>query len=173
MQTSAESVSGASRSGAQARHLRGQSLQGQRAGFVTRLTADVIDAIVVVILQFFAYVMFAVVRYLLTRRFAMPSPDTAVTLAVFWAIAVIYLTWGWATTGKTFGKQLVGVRVVREDGTRLRSGKAFLRALIYWLFPVGLAWSLFSRRNASLQDAALGTVVLYDWRYRPPDDVEA
>jgi uncharacterized RDD family membrane protein YckC len=172
VQTPAESLAAAPRSGAQERHLRGQSLQGHRAGFVSRLAANVVDAIVVVIIEFFAYGMFAVVRYLLTHKFAMPSPDTRVTLAVFWAIAVVYLTWGWATTGKTFGKQLVGVRVVRKDGTRLRSGKAFLRALIYWLFPVGLAWSLFSRRNASVQDLALDTVVLYDWRYRPPEVVE-
>jgi len=169
VQSPAESLSATPRSGAQERHLRGRSLQGHRAGFVSRLAADVVDAIVVVIIQFFAYVMFAVVRYLLTRRFQMPSPDTRATLAIFWGIAVIYLTWGWATTGKTFGKQLVGVRVVRGDGSRLRSGKAFLRALIYWVFPIGLAWSLFSRRNASLQDLALGTLVLYDWRYRPPE----
>src|SRR5262249_40984298 len=122
MQTPAESLSPAPKSGAAERHLRGTSLQGHRAGFVSRLSADVVDAIVVVIIEFFAYAMFAVIRYLLTRKFQMPSPDTRVTLGLFWAIAVVYLTWGWATTGKTFGKQLVGVRVVRKDGTRLRSG---------------------------------------------------
>ncbi|HXJ67030.1 MAG TPA: RDD family protein [Actinomycetota bacterium] len=172
MQTPVESPSATSRSGAQERHLRGRSLQGQRAGFVSRLAADVVDGIVVVILQFLAYVMFAVIRYLLTKRFQMPRPETAVTLGVFWAIAVVYLTWGWATTGKSFGKQLVGIRVVRVDGTRLRSLKALLRALLYWLLPVGLAWSLFSRRNASVQDLALDTVVLYDWTYRTLEGAE-
>jgi uncharacterized RDD family membrane protein YckC len=34
------------------------------------------------------------------------------------------------------------------------------------VFPAGLVWSLFSRKNASLQDLLLRTVVVYDWAYR-------
>jgi uncharacterized RDD family membrane protein YckC len=38
------------------------------------------------------------------------------------------------------------------------------------LFPAGLLWVLASRRNASIQDLVVGTVVVYDWAYRPADE---
>jgi uncharacterized RDD family membrane protein YckC len=41
--------------------------------------------------------------------------------------------------------------------------------VLYVLFPAGLLWVLASRRNASLQDLIVGTVVVYDWAYHPPD----
>jgi hypothetical protein len=31
-----------------------------------------------------------------------------------------------------------------------------------------MLWILVSRRNASVQDLLVGTVVIYDWRCRPP-----
>jgi uncharacterized RDD family membrane protein YckC len=133
---------------------------------VSRLAADTIDVIAVVFVEFGLIVLVAAIKYLFTRHFKMPSPPTWVTLGLFWVIALVYLTSGWATTGKTVGKQVAGVRVVRTDGTPLGAGKAFLRALMYAVFPPGLVWTLFSRRNASLQDLIAGTVVLYDWSYR-------
>lgn len=159
------------RSGATDRHIRARSLQGHRAGFVSRLAADAIDVIAVVVVEFGAIMLVAVIRYLFTRHFRMPSPPTWLTLGLFWLISLIYLTSGWATTGKTVGKQVAGVRVVRGDGTPLGAGKAFVRALMYLVFPAGLVWCLFSRRNASLQDLLTGSSVLYDWSYRALEEV--
>jgi len=149
---------------------RARSLQGLRAGFVSRVVADVADVAVVVGIQVLLLTLYAVVHFLFPRHFKLPNPPSWVQLLIFWVIAVIYLTSGWSTTGKTFGKQFVGVRVVRGDGARLSTREAFVRAVLYGVFPAGLVWVLVSRRNASLQDLLLKTVVVYDWAYR---EVEA
>jgi len=160
------SASPAPRSAATERRVRALALQGQRAGFVSRLAADIIDAIVVVVAEFALIALVAVIRFLITRHFRMPGPPPWIAIGTFWVIAMAYLTSGWATSGKTLGKQVAGVRVVRAEGSRLGSGKAFVRAFLYLVFPAGVVWSLFSSRNASVQDLLLGTVVLYDWSYR-------
>jgi uncharacterized RDD family membrane protein YckC len=51
--------------------------------------------------------------------------------------------------------------------------RSFARAVLYVLFPAGLLWVLVSRRNASLQDLLVGTVVVYDWAYRPADEASS
>jgi uncharacterized RDD family membrane protein YckC len=166
MQTPTQLPPPPARSRAHARRSRALGLQGQRAGFVSRLSADAIDAVIVLAIHVVVILVVTAIKYLFTRTFKLPNPPTLVTLATYWVIALIYLTSGWGTTGKTFGKQLVGVRVVRADGTRLGSGPAFVRALLYLVFPAGLLWTLFSRRNSSLQDLVVRSVVLYDWSYR-------
>jgi len=145
---------------------RARSLQGRRAGFISRVVAGVVDAVVVVAIDVAFLALYAAIRYLFTRHFRMPNPPSWVQVTLFWGIAVIYLTSGWSSTGKTLGKQFAGVRVVRADGGRLRSGRAFGRAVLYGVFPAGLVWALVSTRNASVQDHLLGTVVVYDWTYR-------
>jgi uncharacterized RDD family membrane protein YckC len=166
MATPTGSASQRPRSRADARIARARSLQGVRAGFVSRLAADTIDVIAVVAIEFGMLLLATVIRYLFTRHFKLLDLPTWLTLGIFWVIAVAYLTSGWATTGKTLGKQVAGVRVVGANGSRLRSGSAFARAVLYAVFPAGLVWSLFSRKNASLQDLLLRTVVVYDWAYR-------
>ena len=84
-------------------------------------------------------------------------------------IAVAYLTFSWAATGRSVGKQVAGLRVVDRAGRRLSVWRSFARAVLYVLFPAGLLWVLASRRNASLQDLIVRTVVVYDWAYHPPD----
>ena len=166
MPTPTGSASRPPRSRADGRAARAHSLQGFRAGFVSRLAADTIDVIVVVAIEFGLLLLATVIRYLFTRDFKLLGLPTWLTLGIFWVIAVVYLTSGWATTGKTLGKQVAGVRVVQASGGRLPSGRALVRAVLYAVFPAGLVWSLISRKNASAQDLLLGTVVVYDWAYR-------
>ena len=85
------------------------------------------------------------------------------------AIAVAYLTFSWSATGRSVGKQLAGLRVVDRGGQRLSLRRSFARAVLYVLFPAGLLWVLVSRHNASAQDLVVGSAVVYDWRYRPPE----
>ena len=76
--------------------------------------------------------------------------------------AVLYLTATWGTTGRSYGKHLMGLRVVGPFG-RLRLGGAFVRATLCVVFPIGIAWVVVSRENRSLQDTVLRTSVVYDW----------
>jgi uncharacterized RDD family membrane protein YckC len=81
----------------------------------------------------------------------------------FTALAVAYLTFGWSATGRSIGKRVAGLRLVTADGQQLSPSRAFLRAVLCVVFPVGFLWALFSMRNRSVQDLIVRTTVLYDW----------
>jgi uncharacterized RDD family membrane protein YckC len=143
-----------------------KEMQGVRAGFVSRTLANGLDAVVVLALELALLLLIAVVRFLFTRLFKLPMLGPTLNVIVYWVIAIIYMTYGWSSTGKTFGKQLVGLRAVSQDGEPLSGSRAFLRALLYAIFLPGFALVLVSRKNLSLQDHLVGSNVVYDWRYR-------
>jgi uncharacterized RDD family membrane protein YckC len=72
-----------------------------------------------------------------------------------------------AADGRTPGKRAVGIRVVHEDGTRVRWPASLLRNLIAaadWMpgtYAVGLVSMLTSERFRRLGDHAAGTLVVY------------
>ena len=78
-----------------------------------------------------------------------------------------YLAYGWGLSGRTVGQILIGLRVVREDGTDVSFARGVARAALYLVFPIGLLWAAVSDRNASLQDLVLGTAVVHDWGHVP------
>ena len=153
------------------RHPQARALQRHRAGFVSRVAADAVDLGVIWAIGLAALLFAGVVRYLLTgpplRTPALPSWLSAAAGTI---IAVGYLASGWASTGRTVGKQVAGLRVLDRAGRRLPLRRALLRAALCVLFPAGLLWVLVSRSNASVQDLLVGTAVVYDWSYRSPDE---
>lgn len=149
-------------------------LQGHRAGFVSRIVADAIDLGVVWALGLSGLLFAGVVRYLLTGPpFRTPAVPSWLAAAAGMVIAVCYLASGWAATGRTLGKQVAGLRVTDRSGGRLTLRRALVRAVLCLAFPAGLLWILVSRRNASVQDLLVGTVVVYDWSYRPSPSPDA
>jgi uncharacterized RDD family membrane protein YckC len=149
---------------------RAVELQGRRAGFPTRVAADIIDIGI-------AFAIFVLIYSGISILWDFFNSDTiqikvqspGINAGGMWLTAVIYFTLGWASTGRTIGKQVMGLRVVRRDASPLRPRQSFARALIcvtfYWL----VMWTvLFSRRNAAIHDMICKTVVVYDWI--PSDD---
>lgn len=98
--------------------------------------------------------------------FLLVSAPPALEGLVSCAIGVLYLTYFWVTTGRTPGKQVLGLRVVDPADRRLRVWRAGARAILCLLSPVGLLWVVVSRRNASIQDLVVRSAVAYDWAYR-------
>jgi uncharacterized RDD family membrane protein YckC len=147
-------------------------MHGQRAGIVSRFLGDAIDLFVVVGALVGVYLAVSALRFLLhPRQFTWPEVSALHLSTLGWILLVLYLTIGWANTGRTFGKSVLGLRVEGEDGSRLPVWKAFVRAFLCALFPIGLFWSAISARNASLQDLVVRTAVRYDWEPRlPPID---
>lgn len=146
------------------RNERARELQGQRAGIVSRALAFAAD----VGIAFGLYLAIVATTNFLWDLFfsdkvSIPTPPSWFSgLAIFW-ILVIYLALGWGSTGRTLGKQLLGLRVVRADGEPLAPRVAFLRAIFCAVFYPGLALALVDRRNRSVQDVVCKTVVVYDW----------
>ncbi len=142
--------------------------QGRRAGIVTRVTANVIDVAVVIVILGVFYVAWAAFLLLLRgEAFAMPTPSFALAYLLGSAILCTYFVAAWSTTGRTYGKHLLGLRVVNYEGERVRLLGALLRSVACVLFPIGLLWCAVSRENRSLQDVVIRTSVIYDWEIRP------
>lgn len=153
------------------RYSEARALQGHRAGFASRLVADLIDLGVAWLLGLSALVAAGVVIYLVTGPpFHLPVLPNWLDAGAGGVVAVVYLTLTWAATGRSVGKQIAGLRVITEAGQRLPVWRSFIRAVLYVLFPAGLLWVLASRRNASVQDLVVRTVVLYDWAYHPAEE---
>jgi uncharacterized RDD family membrane protein YckC len=152
------------------RYAEARALQGHRAGFASRVVADAVDLGVAWLLGLSALVVAGVVLYLLTGPpFRLPVLPNWLDATAGGAIAVAYLGLSWASTGRSVGKQVAGLRVVYRGGRRLPLWRSLTRALLYVLFPAGLLWVLASRRNASVQDLVVGTAVVYDWAYHPAE----
>lgn len=139
--------------------------QGERAGLISRLAANVIDLFVAAAILVAGYLSIAVTLLVLRpRTFHWPAPGTIVLASAGVAIVVAYLAAGWTTTGRTLGTQVMGLRVVGQDGATLRIARASVRAILCVVFPLGLLWCAWDRRGRSAHDLLLGTSVIYDWR---------
>ena len=111
------------------------------------------------------YLGIVAVQFLLSpHTFSFPDLAAVFALAGFLGMLTVYLTASWATTGRTYGDHVMGLRVVNFRGRRLRWWGAFVRAVACAFFPIGLLWVAVSRENRSLQDVVLRTSVVYDWR---------
>jgi len=84
-------------------------------------------------------------------------------------VMLAYETIAVAAYGRTLGMAWLGLRPVRLDGTPLGWGRAFSRALIFWLAGflgwIGLLdplWCLWDERRQCLHDKVAGSVVIND-----------
>ena len=149
-----------------------ETLLGQYAGFVTRLIAFAIDWLIVgiiisavVILAEFVTSAFGVNDWFGTGDLT----GTIVTTLVVVTAVLIYLFYDllfWMLAGQTPGKRLLGVRIVRTDGKRLRWGNAIRRKVSYWisaLLFLGFLWVIVDNRRQAWHDRLAGTLVLYSW----------
>jgi uncharacterized RDD family membrane protein YckC len=145
-----------------------REIQGDRAGFVTRALANAIDVLVSLLLVGAGYVAVVVVALVLNPT----NPRVPSTPFVVFVVATGWVLWlsfalSWATTGRTVGARVMGIRVVNFRGQRLRPLGAALRASFCVLFLPGLFWVAVSGGNRSLQDTVMRTQVIYDWTRRP------
>lgn len=140
------------------------AIQGRRAGLVTRAFANVLDVLVVVLVLAGGYAVVAAGAFLIAPvSFRLPSPGFALMLLLGGAVTAVYFALSWAVTGRTYGDEVLGLRVVNFRGERMLWPGAVLRALFCVVFPIGLLWVLVSPRNRSVQDVVLRTSVIYDW----------
>ena len=146
------------------RNERADELQGLRAGFLSRVVASGTDVVLVLCLYVVGVIIVSIAWDLFfSNSISVAVPPHWLNELLVWLILVLYLTAGWWSTGRTLGKQMIGLRVVRSDGSPLRFLRALFRALLCASFFPVLLLALVNRRNRGLEDIALGTVVTYDW----------
>ena len=144
--------------------VQARSFQGHRAGVVSRTVAATIDFVVIVAVVVATYIGWAAAIFLWNPvKFSFPSPPFLLYLLYYGLLLFGYLTIAWATTGRTVGDNIMGLRVVNVFGRRVHVAGALLRSAFCTLFPLGLFWCAVSRENRSVQDVVLRTSVIYDW----------
>jgi uncharacterized RDD family membrane protein YckC len=143
---------------------RGKQLQGLRAGFVSRAVASGTDVVLVLCIYVAGVLIVSIAWDLFfSQSISVAVPPHWLSGLLEWILLVGYLTGGWWSTGRTLGKQMMGLRVLRSDGSPLRFWRALLRALLCASFFPVLLLALVNRRNRGLEDVAFRTVVTYDW----------
>ena len=88
------------------------------------------------------------------------------SLGILVLVSIVYNATFWWVSGQTPGKRVLGLRVIRKDGTRLRLGNALRRQIGYWIssiFYLGFIWILFDNKRQGFHDKIAGTIVVYSW----------
>jgi uncharacterized RDD family membrane protein YckC len=141
-----------------------REFQGDRAGIVSRVLANTVDFLVLVAVMLAGYLGWAAARFLIDpATFTPPEPTPALILVLGGSLLGLYFWISWATTGRTLGNRVMGLRVVSFRGRLMRWSGALLRAVFCVLLPIGLFWAVISRQNRSVQDVVLRSSVIYDW----------
>jgi uncharacterized RDD family membrane protein YckC len=160
------------------------SLQGQFAGYASRLAAFLVDSVVIgatTLLATWAAVSLLgeigieirdcgavdtryVVRAWLCRILFLAAPLAGT------AFIVAYNLIFWATTGQTPGKAVMGVRIVRLNGCPMNLLTAVRRQVGYLLSlasgGLGYLVILADDRRQGWHDKLAGTCVIYAWEAR-------
>ncbi|WP_430782329.1 RDD family protein [Actinoplanes sp. G11-F43] len=146
----------------------------------SRALALMVDIAIQFLIGGFLYLLYFVVLQFLPFEYSnVLLPDT-VRLIVIAIVVVGYPTaLETLTNGRSLGKAIMGLRVIREDGGPIRARHAFTRALIglavEWpglLMPLvtwagSLTTMIASRRGRRLGDLAAGTLVVHERRPVP------
>ncbi len=156
----------------EAPRLRDGSLDvsGRYAGAVPRLVAVIAD---LWLLSAGSTLVLAGTDYLTSRLFdwQIDTDRGWWWLPAFAFIAFCYSFFSLEIAGRTPGKALVGLRVVRWDGTAMTPWPAFVRTVTWPLSIVlagaGIVVLLLQRDRRALHDLLARTAVVHDWAPRP------
>jgi uncharacterized RDD family membrane protein YckC len=142
--------------------------QGRRAGLVSRTLAAVLDGLVLLVALTGGYLAWAAIVFLWNPSgFRLPTPSRPLVLIVGYLVAIAYMTLCWRISGRTYGDQVIGLRLLGRGGGELGLVTALARAVFCAVLPLGLLWTAVSRDNRSLADLLLRTSVRYDWPTAP------
>lgn len=135
------------------------------AGFVSRTLASLIDIAAMVAAIAGLGVLSAAIELVLPQWSWLSTAVPAALGAASSLVVLVYLTVPVAVTGRTPGKAVMGLRVVRTDGRALSPLRALARTLAYLvsLLPAGLGflWVLFDADRKAWHDHLVGSRVVY------------
>lgn len=150
-------------------------------GFFRRTAAFLADQVVLAV--FYGIIFFISVRILGIEGVSWlnlaDSTEEAGGLRLFASyegmtliLNMAYFTYFHGTLGRTPGKRLFGLRVLRPDGLPITPGTAFLRwagyAVSFLPFLLGFVWVAVDRRKQGWHDKIAGTVVVRERRKETP-----
>ncbi|MCA9917431.1 MAG: RDD family protein [Anaerolineales bacterium] len=158
-----------------------KSLHGQYAGFISRLSAFIIDLVIVTIIIIVStWIVSTILNFFgLSRLFMLPDAEGSLEVTTIQPIALMlagmstsafaigYFLFSWVLTGQTPGKVIVGLRIVCLDGQPMTFARSIRRMIGYWLaalpFFLGFMWTLLDDRRQGWHDKFAHTCVIYTW----------
>jgi uncharacterized RDD family membrane protein YckC len=147
------------------------SLVGHYAGPVTRLAAFAGDcALLTVLFSVVVAAAFWVVQ--LMTRGDLDTDDVGpwLTSALFVVWAFLYFWAPLAISGRTAGMAILGLQVVRRDGSPLNGRRAALRVitlpLSFLLLGAGFIGIVLGREHRAFHDVIADSAVVYAWDAR-------
>lgn len=146
------------------------SAQGNYAGAVSRLFAFLADLVVSTCAFALGLAITSLAAQVVTGHSVNWNRSNIVVVIIFGAWEFFYFGYSWATSGRSFGMAVLGVRVVRADGASLEPWRGFLRSLVFplsFLFcGLGFLGILVDRRHRALHDLIASSAVVYAWDAR-------
>ena len=145
-------------------------LQGRQAGIITRTVGFLLDAVALVfIYDIVVRVVETLVSTITGRNFQF-SNFPALSWALLILLATLYCVYPVAAGGRTLGMAIVGLRVVRPDGTCVDSREAVVRLLAlplsFLTLGIGFLMIVLRRDGRALHDLIGRTSVVYGWDAR-------
>ncbi|WP_078553553.1 RDD family protein [Bacillus alkalicellulosilyticus] len=142
------------------------SLQFQPAGLGSRAVAYILDLVVLTLLN----ILVLFILYLVNMDNPLFYDWGNFTIAV--TIIVLFLiNWGYfflleyITGGRTFGKRLIGLRIIQENGHSITLLSSFIRNLIRIIdniFYLGMILIFLHPKHKRLGDIVAGTIVVHE-----------
>ena len=146
------------------------SAQGQYAGSASRFAAYLTDLIASTVLYWLVLQLVSFVVQTVTGSPVSWHRQNIAVLITYIAWQFLYFGFQWAADGSTWGMALLGVQVVRADGTRLHPWQGWVRSLTFPLgfltLGLGFLGILVQREHRALYDLIAGTAVVYAWYAR-------
>jgi uncharacterized RDD family membrane protein YckC len=144
------------------------------AGFFSRFEAFVIDLVILSIVQLVASAFIQTILrffrltgliYRMQTLLENSTFDLAVGSALMGLFVIAYFTFFWTLVGFTPGKALLGLKVVKKNGTKPSFFRSLLRFFAYWVSAIpiflGFFWVLWDSKRQGWHDKIAGTQVIY------------
>lgn len=154
--------------------LEGIPLQVELAGIANRVFAFGVDLLLL------AFLLALLTALLFAARMSGVSPELLKTVTPLLLLIVppgYYLFQEWLWNGKTVGKSMFHLRVVRNNGQPIGFWEAFgrnlLRVIDVTLFGVGLPCMMLNRGEKRFGDFLAGTMVILEQAIAPPENPSA
>ena len=139
----------------------------QHVGFLIRLVAYIIDAIILAIGQGILMAIFGLSSFMTQSGGGSQVSIGALQIIGFILILVWdigYFVYFWSSSGQTPGKMIMGIKVVSVDGGPVSVGKAIVRLIGYAISGIviylGFLWIIWDKGKQGWHDKIAGTYVV-------------
>jgi uncharacterized RDD family membrane protein YckC len=141
-------------------------LHGRNAGPIGRFTAGLLDlAVSSMVLSALIATVTVIVDLLVGSRVVLHvGASVGIPATTIWLL--LYFVVSWAAAGRTPGMAVLGLLVMRGDGTPVGWGRALIRASVLpfsLIAGIGFLGVVVGRKHRALQDVLADTRVVLDW----------